>query len=150
MRLAFFINYAMTTSVKSLIKRRLLNWYSYAFALKVKHLYRYVHNDLNHVLLYICVRILIGSTIRRLKVKFIPAFLFRKWTKRSYIYLIYYVFVCTVISCITLSELTNDITFRSFLLKEYLSLGYMKKNAGIYRFIVSTHVDAQWFNKHIY
>lgn len=69
--LHYFIYYVMTIPVKSLITRRSLKRYSYALVLKVKHLYRYVHNDLNHVFLYICIRILIGSTIRPLKVKFI-------------------------------------------------------------------------------
>lgn len=49
--LHYFIYYAMTTSYKSLITRRLLKRYSKAFGLKVKHLYSIIHNDLNHVFL---------------------------------------------------------------------------------------------------
>lgn len=40
--------------------------YSHPFALKIKHLYRYRHNDSNHIFLHICV-IFFGSIIRLLK-----------------------------------------------------------------------------------
>lgn len=84
----------MTISIKSLSTRRLLKRYSYAFAMKVKRLYSYIHNDWNHVILYLCVRILIGSILHQLKV--ISALLFEQMIKMV-LYILFIIFVvCTV------------------------------------------------------
>lgn len=111
-----------TPSSKFSTTRRLL--YSKAFASRLKHLYSYLMIQITFF--FTRVRFLIESTLRLLRVKLIHSLLFWKYTKRRDIYYLSCLLHVLLSHFINI-KLTDDVTCRSFLLNEYLSL-FMSSN----------------------